>query len=98
MYGEQHLLAYKSQEESKVVYSLSMRQLGWWILGAILSLKLYQILPPIPGIDYWGYIPHTIPFLIALAFAHIKHPGTQMGLLTYIKNYVSCRLRKRVFR
>ncbi|WP_155973583.1 hypothetical protein [Paenibacillus sp. Leaf72] len=60
-------------------------------------MKATEYIPAIPGIGLWGYIPHLIPFLICLAFAHVTHPSTGMGLFTFIKSYLACRMRKRTF-
>lgn len=40
MYGEQHLLAFKSNEKSTVIYSLTYPQVGWWALGGLITMKL----------------------------------------------------------
>ncbi|KGP78385.1 hypothetical protein P364_0128820 [Paenibacillus sp. MAEPY2] len=97
MYGRQHLLTYKSNEKTKVIYGLSFFQVGWWILGGYLSLQVINYIPKIPGIGTVGYIPHLIPFVICLAFAHIKHPSTGQDLHRFLMGYVSCRYRKRTF-
>ncbi|MBY3621125.1 hypothetical protein M2444_004740 [Paenibacillus sp. PastF-3] len=97
MYGEQHLLAFKSNEKSTVIYSLTYPQVGWWALGGLITMKLGGIISPIPGIGPFGYIFHLIPFLICLAFAHIKHPRTGLSLHKFIFNYIHCRIRKRKF-
>ena len=97
MYGKQHLLAYRSEEESKVIYFLSFRQLGWWFGGAFMSMKLATYLPPIPGLGYWGYLPYWIPFVVAVVFAHGKHFGTGLSLGKYLFSWIACRKRKREF-
>lgn len=97
MYGEQHLLAYRSEEEGKVAYGLTFKQLGWWIGGGVVSMKLCTLLPPIPFIGLYGYAPYLLPLVLALIFAHIKHPSTQMPLSAYIWSWMKCRKRKRVF-
>ncbi|CAM3299545.1 hypothetical protein [Paenibacillus tundrae] len=97
MYGEQHLLTFKSQEKTKVIYNLSFAQVGWWIAGGYLSLQAIQYLPKIPGIGTVGYLPHMIPFVIFLAFAHVTHPSTGQQLHHYLLGYLLCRRRKRSF-
>lgn len=94
---DQHLLAYKSNNETKAIYSLSLRQAAWWGLGIFLSYKLISIFPAIPYIKFYGYVPHISPFLIALLFAHFKHPATNWYLSTFIINYIKCKFRRKVY-
>lgn len=94
---EQHLLAYRSDEESKMVYQLSGRQFLWWAAGALISTNLSQTLPPIPNIGYWGYFPYWIPFIIGVVFAHGKHFSTGLNLGKYLLLWIACRRRKREY-
>ena len=94
---EQHLLTYRSQEESKFVFFLSLRQFLWWAGGAIVSSKLAALLPPFFGVEVWGEIPYWLPFLVCLAFAHLDHPPTKLTLGEYVFSWIKCRRRKRVF-
>lgn len=97
MYGDQHLIAYKSNEEAKVIMGLSFRQVGWVLGGGYASMKLLSLLPPIPFIGVIGYLPHISPIIAAFAFAYIKHPKTGLTLSVHLYNYMKCKRRKRRF-
>ncbi|WP_139490088.1 PrgI family protein [Brevibacillus dissolubilis] len=97
MYGEQHLLTYRTEEETKFVYFLSFRQFLWWLVGGILSMKLATYLPPVPYIGLWGYLPHGLPLLGAMLFAHIKHPSTDLMLGKYLSLWFAFHRRKKVY-
>lgn len=97
MYREQHILTYRSKEEGKVIYGLSFKQAIWWFVGGFASMKLFTYLPPIPYLDIYGYLPHILPLLICIMFAHLKHPSTGMSLSVFVVNWFKIRRRKRKF-
>ncbi|CAI8944713.1 PrgI family protein [Brevibacillus sp. IT-7CA2] len=101
MYGEQHLLTYKSGKESTFVnigpIQLSFRQLLWWLGGGFVSFLLTSHIPPLPFVGYWGYLPHLIPFKIALAFSFLKHPSTDLPLGKYVSMWFQFWRRKKVY-
>ncbi|MDT3417186.1 hypothetical protein QO009_003081 [Brevibacillus aydinogluensis] len=103
MYGEQHLLTYKSEEEGTIVKvpiidaPLSFRKLLWWLGGGFVSFMLASHVPPIPFVGYWGYVPHFLPFLVCALLSVTKHPATDLPLGWYMFSVIQFRRRKRVF-
>ncbi|MED0676924.1 PrgI family protein [Aneurinibacillus thermoaerophilus] len=97
MCGDQHLLSYNSNEESKVIYGLSFRQLGWILGGGFASMKLFSWLPPLPFLGIIGYLPHAIPLFLSVAFAYIKHPKTGLSLAKYLYSWMKCKRKRRIF-
>ncbi|AQS55650.1 hypothetical protein B0W44_15820 [Novibacillus thermophilus] len=97
MFGEHHVLPYKSQGENEIVWRFSFRQLGWLAAGSVISVKLATAFPPIPGLGIWGYFPYWLPFGVSAIFAFVRHPGTGMTFGTFIAEWVKCARRQRVY-
>ncbi|WP_126430052.1 hypothetical protein [Brevibacillus marinus] len=101
MYGEQHLLTYKSGKETTFVtilsIDLSFRQLLWWLGGGFVSFLLASHIPPFPFVGYWGYAPHFLPFIIGIVFSLLKHPTTDLPLGKYVALWLQFKRRKKVY-
>lgn len=101
MYGEQHLLTYKSEKEFSIItfgrLSLSMRQTAWWMAGSFISFNLAKYVPPIPYLDWKGYTLHFIPLVACIVFSFIVHPKTGLNIGTYFKSWLAFKRRKKVY-
>lgn len=102
-WGQYHEVPYRSGIEEKILGPFSFYKLAWLLVGLVISNQLAKILPKLPFISddiAFGLLARThllIPIAIALCFAYIKHPKTNLRLFDYLVVMYKLKKRRRTF-
>lgn len=102
-WGQYHEIPYRSGIEEKILGPFSFYQLGCLGVGIIISNQISKVIPKLPLISediafgLLAKIHLSIPIIIALCFAYIKHQKTNLRLFDYLVVMYKVRKRKRTF-
>ena len=97
MYGQKHPLAYQATQGEKIVWHFTLKQLCWLSVGVFLSIKLSQLIPPLPMDSYvFRHLHHALPLAMCALFGYAKEGKTGLSLFTYLMYWLAFNRRQRI--
>ena len=97
MYMQKHPLAYQATQEEKIIWQFSLKQLAWLAAGFYLSVKLAQLVPPLPMESHvFRHLHHALPLGVCALFGWAREAKTGLPLHMYLIYWFMFRRRRRI--